>query len=101
MPVNLLTEDLEHILDHTRELWQELRGETVFITGGTGFFGCWLLESFAWANLRLNLEAQATVLTRSPSAFTKKAPHLAANPAIHLHLEKLSHLISLRRSSWR
>ncbi len=81
---NRLAADLNHILDHTRELWDELRGQRIFITGGTGFFGCWLLESFIWANDRLNLNCQATVLTRSPSAFKVKEPHLAGNEAISL-----------------
>ncbi len=76
--------DLDHILDHTRDLWEELRGEQIFITGGTGFFGCWLLESFLWINKRLKLDSRATVLTRSPQAFIAKVPHLASAEAVSL-----------------
>jgi len=84
MPTNPLASDLDHILDHTRDLWDELRGERIFVTGGTGFFGCWLLESFIWANERLDLKANAVVLTRSPDAFQAKAAHLAAHPGVTL-----------------
>jgi dTDP-glucose 4,6-dehydratase len=83
---NLLTNDLNHILTHTKDIWEELRGQRLFITGGTGFFGCWLLESFIWANDQLDLKASAVVLTRNLNSFKQKAPHLAAHPAIQFHL---------------
>jgi dTDP-glucose 4,6-dehydratase len=83
MKDNPLTADLDHILDHTRELWDELRGERIFITGGTGFFGCWLLESFLWANKRLRLKSSAAVLTRDPMAFKQKVPHIGNADSIH------------------
>jgi dTDP-glucose 4,6-dehydratase len=82
--MNPLSNDLEHILEHTRDLWEGMRGERLFLTGGTGFFGCWLLESFLWANARLNLGAQATVLTRQPQAFVDRVPHLARAEGITL-----------------
>jgi len=78
------TLDLDHILNHTSHLWKEVQGQSIFLTGGTGFFGCWLLESFAWANDQLHLSAKATVLSRSPEAFAAKAPHLANHPAVRL-----------------
>jgi dTDP-glucose 4,6-dehydratase len=83
---NPLEADLDHILHHTQELWEELRHGKIFITGGTGFIGCWLLESFAWANANLDLNASVLVLTRDFNAFQKKAPHLAANQAIKFHI---------------
>lgn len=83
-PEHSLNEDLEHVLDHTEPLWNELRKGRVFLTGGTGFFGCWLLESFLWANRRLNLGAEAVVLTRNPAAFRARAPHLAAGDEVRL-----------------
>ncbi len=81
---NPLVDDLNHVLDHTRDLWEELRGERIFITGGTGFFGCWLLESFCFACDQLDLKSNAVVLTRNPDAFVKKAPHLATHSAVNL-----------------
>jgi dTDP-glucose 4,6-dehydratase len=81
---NRLAVDLDHVLDRTRDFWNEVRGKRLFITGGTGFVGCWMLESFAWANERLALGAKAVVLSRHPGSFVRKMPHLAANPAISL-----------------
>jgi nucleoside-diphosphate-sugar epimerase len=76
--------DLDLILRATESLWEPVRGQRIFITGGTGFFGCWLVESFCHINRVLNLNASATVLTRSPTNFLSKAPHLAADPHVQL-----------------
>jgi len=81
---NPLAADLDHVLAETCDLWEDLRDARIFVTGGTGFFGCWLLESFAWACDRLHLGAQLTVLTRSPESFRARAPHLVSHPAIRI-----------------
>ncbi len=54
----------------------------MFVTGGTGFIGKWLLESFARASDVLDLHARMTVLTRNMKTFTDEHPRLARHPAI-------------------
>jgi dTDP-glucose 4,6-dehydratase len=76
--------DLDLVLTQTRELWEEARGQRILITGGTGFFGCWLVESFCHVNRELGLGARAIVLTRDPARFAAKCPHLASDTAITL-----------------
>lgn len=88
---NRLAHDLDNILARTEPLWEELRDQRILITGATGFFGCWLLESFAWANRRLNLNARAVAVSRHPQTLTQKAPHLAIDPAITLHAADVRH----------
>lgn len=79
-----LAADLDHVLEHTRSIWDDVRDERIFITGATGFFGCWLLESFLWANKRLKLNSSVTLLTRSPQAFIAKTPQLALAESVTL-----------------
>ncbi len=69
--------DLEHVLRHTTPHWEELRDGALFLTGGTGFFGTWLLESFAHATDALGLKARLMVLTRDTDAARVRLPHLA------------------------
>jgi len=77
--------DQRQIFEATRDLWPELRGNRLFLTGGTGFFGRWLLESFAHANRELRLGASAVVLTRDPVRFQSDYPHLGATAGISFH----------------
>lgn len=78
----LFEEDLEHILEHTKGLWEQVRGKSIFVTGGTGFFGMWLVESFLHINRRLSLDASICLLTRDMEAYKQKAPHLVADPSL-------------------
>lgn len=81
---NPLARDLDHVLSHTEGLWEQVRGERFFLTGGTGFVGTWLTESLLWANRRLSLGVSAVLLTRNPEAFRRRSPHLAGDPAVSL-----------------
>jgi nucleoside-diphosphate-sugar epimerase len=80
----LPAKDLEHVFSLTRPLWDEVRGRRIFLSGATGFFGAWLLESMLHANSVLGLNLSATVLSRDPEAFARGMPHVAADGAITL-----------------
>lgn len=74
--------DLQHILEHTEPLWRSLADERLFITGGTGFFGIWLLEARHYAEQKLNIALPVTVLSRAPQQFLARHPHFVAHPNI-------------------
>jgi dTDP-glucose 4,6-dehydratase len=78
----VLAPDLDAIVERNSDDFGSMRGARLFVTGGTGFVGSWLLESFAWANRRLALGASAVVLARDPDAFGSKSPHLLSDAAI-------------------
>lgn len=80
-----LDRDLDDVMLRTGLSWEMLRGESLFITGGTGLFGRWLLESLARANQEFNLNLKVTVLTRNEQGFREKAPHLVRDPFISFH----------------
>lgn len=78
----IIAEDIRGVLSRTAALWPELKGASVFITGATGFFGIWLVETLLAATREHALGLRILALSRDPSAFAHKAPHLAHDEAV-------------------
>ena len=79
----LPSRDLAHILQHAATDLEALRGKRLFITGGTGFFGKWLLAALSHTHAELGLGLHLTVLSRDPAAFLRLHPEVANISAIH------------------
>lgn len=77
-----LDSELDPLLERDERLWRTLRGARVFVTGGTGFVGKWLLEALVRANQRFGLGVRAVVLSRDPVAFGAAHPRLFAADGI-------------------
>lgn len=69
---------------NTEQDWRTLKGCHIFVTGGTGFYGKWLLEAIVAANDELDARIQTTVLSRNPQNFFASAPFLADRPDVAL-----------------
>lgn len=76
--------DLDEIIAIDPGFWEKLRGARLFLTGVSGFFGCWILESLLRADEHLSLNLEVIALIRNPELFKRKAPHLAGWKALHL-----------------
>jgi len=95
-PKGVSQDDLRAIHDRTAaDIWQALRGKQLFITGGTGFVGCWLLEALTSADARFDLRLALNVLTRRPETFLAEKPHLARHRSVHLVKGDMTELESL------
>jgi dTDP-glucose 4,6-dehydratase len=69
-------EDLRRIVAESRADLSALRGGHIFLTGCTGFFGKWLIESLLRADGELGLGLRISVLSRRAADFYTKMPHL-------------------------
>jgi len=63
--------------------WSNLDGETIFMTGGTGFFGTTLLYYLLQVKLQEKINLNITILTRDIASFSKKHPVLFQSDFIH------------------
>jgi nucleoside-diphosphate-sugar epimerase len=71
----LPTDDLHTAWLRSALFWEMAKGKRIFITGGTGFLGYWLLSLIAYANQKgADLSVQA--LVRNPDRANQQYPHL-------------------------
>ncbi len=72
-----IQEDFADIVDRSRDDFEALRGARIFVTGGTGFVGTWLVSALHAADRTLDLQLRVELLTRDPRAFAARQPALA------------------------
>jgi len=70
------------VFDTQKNLINKLQHKRIFLSGGTGFFGKWLLESFLYFNKAFKLNAAMTILSRNPKAYQLDRPGLKEETAL-------------------
>lgn len=67
------------------DLFEFINSSSLFITGGTGFFGRSILRRISEVNASFQLRKHAvTVLTRNPQFFLEQYPEFSGNSWLHL-----------------
>jgi nucleoside-diphosphate-sugar epimerase len=80
---SLFRQDLDHAVREADSVWPSLSDASIFITGGTGFFGMWLVETLLWANTLHKLNLHLTVLSRNSKLFLAgRGSHLQNNSRV-------------------
>jgi len=76
-PHKIIEQDCEQVVSGVVEQLSGLRGETLLITGGTGFVGIWITELVVHLNEYYNFNARVKLLSRQETDVRIVAPHLA------------------------
>jgi nucleoside-diphosphate-sugar epimerase len=77
-------DDLNFVVERTADVWSTLDRARLFITGGTGFIGSWLLEVVQHANRMTGSRIESVVLSRDPRKAVAYAPHVFAASDVRL-----------------
>lgn len=82
MSANRLANDLNEVVERAEDALRSLVDAHVLVTGGTGYVGTWFVEAMLWARMRLRGIGRVTVVSRNPTLFLNRNPHLADNDAL-------------------
>jgi len=69
-----ISDDLGFICSNCLPDLKSISNTSILITGGSGFFGKWFIESIAFANINFSLNISLTLITRDKSKFLLNNP---------------------------
>jgi dTDP-glucose 4,6-dehydratase len=84
LPSDRTIGDIDAVIANSEDDLRSLSRSRIYLTGGTGFIGKWILRAFARANDRLRTHIRLDVLTRDPQGFRQINPDLVAAEGIRL-----------------
>ena len=77
-----IEDDFNDIINNGNSFWKDLENQSIFLTGGTGFIGIWLLNTITELNKKQNKNIKVTVLSRDVNKFKNKYPKVFSSKEI-------------------
>ncbi len=97
--IDLVRQDAEAVIAKGFNQLKPLANSHLFISGGTGFLGTWLLELIAALNTQHQFNTQVTVFSRFPQKFVERLPHLGKRKEFHFLEGDIRYLTELPRET--
>jgi nucleoside-diphosphate-sugar epimerase len=94
-PIDIIKQDVLNIFEMHSMLPEPLRNSHIYITGGTGFLGTWLLELICGLNDEFDFKIRATIATRSIAKFSLKCAHLLKRKEFTFQSSDVRNLVEL------
>jgi len=95
----LVQSDARAVLRDRTDTLAALKGKRLFITGGTGFLGAWLLEVLRVLNEDYDFRTKATVYSRNSKSFAEQWPHLGSCDWIRFQDGDIRYLAEIPRDT--
>lgn len=89
---------VKDITDSGNRLPEPLRNAHIYITGGTGFLGSWLLEFISVLNDEHNFNIRLSIACRTVEYFSKNRSHLFSRKDFHFHETDVRNLSELPKN---
>jgi nucleoside-diphosphate-sugar epimerase len=97
--IDLVRADAEAVLRGREGKLEVLRGQHLFVSGGTGFLGAWLLELLAVLNQKHAFGIKVTAFSRNARDFARRWPHLGGLDWVHFQDGDIRYLAELPRDA--
>jgi dTDP-glucose 4,6-dehydratase len=89
--------DLNHVLKLAHADLQALKHKKLFITGGTGFIGSWMVDCLLHADRVLNLDLKIYMLCRDSQKMYARFPHFREESQIQIVKGDVRHFVMEER----
>lgn len=97
----LVRQDCVSLLEGRAQQLTPLKGDTLLVTGGTGFLGTWLAEVVTALNDEFGFGTQLVLVARGTDHFRASRPHLASRADVRLVKSDVRHLLELpKETNW-